>query len=70
MSALFRAHNIKLLSHYENAVDLSCVNHLMVLENHDGIFVKKLHFLNFDFATICKMLGIIAMSGGGNRIMI
>ena len=59
MSVLFRAHNIKLLSHYENAVDLSCVNPLMVLKNHDGIFLKKLHLLNFDFATICKMFGII-----------
>lgn len=65
MSALFRAHNIKLLSHYENAVDLSCVNPLMVLENHDGIFVKKLHFLNFDFATICKIFGIIYNRYGG-----
>lgn len=59
MSVLFRAHNIKLLSHYENAVDISYLKPLEVIKKYNGIFLKRKTFFLLSFRDICEIFNLI-----------
>lgn len=69
MSILFKKHGCKLLSRYENAIDLSYTNPFEVLQKYDGIFLKKKRVLSFDFATICKMFALIVMRNFTHKVI-
>lgn len=59
MSILFRQRNIKLLSHYENAVDISHLKPLEVIKKYNGIFLKRKTFFVLSFRDICEIFNLI-----------
>lgn len=69
MSILFRKHNIELLSHYENAVDISHLAPREVIQKYSGIFLKKKTFFLMNFRDICEIFRLININYDINLIL-